>query len=174
MYLRVCVQPYISEDTRKSEEILILAPAPGSKSEDHYRKLVLSLSVNKRSEVKIRRRKAVLGIPHVASVKPYGDAAFDSLERYAYGTLFKSGRQREILHIACDRIEIFRYLSGLDFFKTIPRILGVRILGMTVSFSLDMGGHPDLFPLPAVVIQPVKVLHTGLIVDRMVKPPYTV
>ena len=79
----------------------------------------------------------------------------------------------KIPDITRNRVELLRDLSRKDILNSVPRILGVDILRMSVSLHLDVSRHPDVRPASAVVVSRLKFLNRFPVILRIGKLPHS-
>ena len=145
MYIRYSVQKYVPVKSGKTVEILILTPTSGCPLKYLNRQFILPL-FQIACQLKIRRCKTVLTVPYKNSIQPNCQTTFRSLEGNEDPLPFHPFRDREIFHIACHRIKIFRDLPRPDILPAFPWILCIGILWDVIPFHLDMSRHPDIIP----------------------------
>ena len=127
-----------------------------------------------RCNLEFIRCKTVGSKPDILPVHPDCHTALGSLETEHHPVPCPVFRQREVFHIACYGIEKRRNLPDIHILCTIPRILGIAVLGMPVSFHLDMGRHRNLLPAPAVIVCSLKARDHLLFISCMEKTPGTI
>ena len=149
MHRRKGVQVYLPEDAGEAEKVLILHPTGVGVLEHLGGQLVFSGNQIVR-QLKLRGSESVLPIACVMPVAPYCKAALRPLEGDENPHPREALRQGEVLHIASHRVEFLGYLSRLYILAAVPGILGIHILGTAVSLELNVGGHRDGIPAPAV------------------------
>ena len=151
-------------------EILILGPAAACPLEDLRGQLVFAVP-DIGGQVKFRRGEAVLAVSHILSVQPERHAALHTLEGNVYGHALHGFRKGKILYIACRRVEPGGNLPGQDLLPAVPWILHVQISGDIVALHLDMGRHPDLSPVSAVIVIRLKALDRVVQISSIRKLP---
>ena len=173
MYNGYGIEIHIPENTGKTEEILILAPAAGAPFEHLCCQLVFPL-LQIGSQIELRGGKAVLTVPHIAAVTPQSKSAFHPLERDIHRLPLPFFGHLKIFHIACHRIKALGNLSRKRLFSSVPGILYIGILGRVVSLHLNMCRNADIRPAPAVAFRFLEVLYHGLIIRGIGKLPQPV
>ena len=149
------VQIYISIDTGKTEEVLILHPAAGTPLEYHHSQFIFTRN-QIRCQFKFRWGKRILAVTHIVAVAPQSHAAFHTLERDTNLLPSHSLRHFKIFHIASYRIKAGRNLTWHYILVTIPRILHIHIHGSIIALHLQMCRHRNHIPVVTIIICPVK------------------
>ncbi len=157
MHRWLCIQVYIPENPGKTVKVLVLRPASAGPLIYLQGQLVFTFQ-KEWGQLKVGRGKAVFAVAHILPVEPQGHAAFHSLEGNVEGLSLHLFWHMEIFYIACSRVKAGRDFPVPNFFPPVPWVLGVDIGRDVVPFHLDMGRHPDVAPVPAIVIQTFKPL----------------
>ena len=145
----------VPEDPAEAHKVLILQPAADAPPVHPAGQLVFP-GFQIRRDIEFVRREAVRGETDVPAVHPQGHAALRSLEAEDHPIPRPFRGQGEIPGVAGHRIEPDGRLPDADLLRPVPGILGVGILGMAVSFHLDMSRHGNLRPAAAVVFRAFK------------------
>ena len=150
MYIRNRIEIDVPENSREPEKILILAPAASCEAEDLGGQLVFALRVNEFRELEFGWREAVLRIADIVPVQPQSETALRSLEGYKDPFSLHKGGKIKVLHIAGNGIKTLRNFARANVFITVPGILYICILRMSVPLHLDMGRDSDHIPFSRI------------------------
>ena len=164
------VQEYLPEEAGEAEEVLVLHPAGVGVLEYLGGQLVLP-GDEELCQLKLRGGEAVLAVADVAPVAPHRQAALRPLEGDKYPLPRHTLRQGEIFDIAPHGVVPLRYLPRLHVLHPVPGVLHVHILGPPIALELDVGGHGDNVPPPAVHVRSEKSGDGPLDILRVVKEP---
>ena len=167
------VHIYISENTGKSPEILILKPASAASFIYLYCQLILFI-LYKRCNVKLSRGKAVLTVPYKASVKPHIEGSFHTLEGKKKFLSLQAFFQFKFLYIASHRIVFSGNPGRAKLFLSVPGIHGVNIMHMVIALGLDMTWNLNPSKMTDVIAFPVKIFFPSVRILTVGKAPFSV
>ena len=180
MDFRYRIEIYIPENSRETEEILVLAPAAGGPFENLHGEPVDSLP-HIRRQIKLCRGKAVLAVPHIAAVEPESHSAFDPLEGNAHRAARPSFRKGKAAYIRPHRVEDGRHFTRGELLTAVPRILRIDILRpvvprlsarhIVIAGQLDVAGNTDVIPPVRGDVIAHEILRRGVVIDRVSKFP---
>ncbi len=152
----------------------------------HLNRQHISLFPDKRSQVKLRRRKAVLCIPHKLSVQPYIYRLLYPFKTDPHALSDKSLVQIKHLPVRTDRIVctftehpgtvsgIFHAIRCPAVFLPFPRIHRIDITDLIIACQLDVPRHHDRIKAAIIISFLIKVLRTALYISAVTECPLAV
>ena len=167
------IQEHIAEYSGKTVHVLVFQPASRSPFEIQYGKAV-SAFLQKRSQIKIRRRKGILAVTDPASIEPDGKTGFHSLEGNPDSHPLPARRQFKEYDILPHRIEDLRDLPGGDIFASVPRILGIHICRNIIPFHLHIGRNMNVLPAADIGVRLLEIRNDGTVIPGIMELPESV
>ena len=151
MQFRLRKQLHGAEQTAHAPEILIFQPASGGKAVRLHGQGIFA-GVDGGGHIKFSGGKGILGVADVNAVAPNGGGAVRTVQ--AQVAACPVLRQGETALILPDGVIILRNLAGVQLFVTIPRVLGVDVMGRAVGLTgllqalhLDKARHGQGVPV---------------------------
>ena len=167
------VEEHIAEQTGKAHEILILDPAAGAPTHHLAAELVFAGNEVGR-QLEVAGRERIGREADVVAVEPDDDAALRALEGDEHAPAGKALRQKEMLAVAGDGVEIPGDFADLDILPAVPGVLHVAVLRHAVALHLDVGGDGDVRPAAAVVVGRFKAVDGLAEIQCVVELPQAV
>ncbi|CUP75497.1 Uncharacterised protein [Dorea longicatena] len=173
MNIRNCIKIYITVNTRKPEEILIFTPTACRPFEHLDCQFILPFFYII-CQFKFRRCKGILTITRKHSIHPKCKSAFCSLKGNKESFSFHFFRHHKIIYIACNRIKMFRYFSGMNIFMPFPWILYICILRHIISFHLNMCRYIDFIPVSAGIFFRLESFNRTFVISCIMEFPHSI
>ena len=160
MHLGLGVEIDRAEQAREAEKVLILQPG-GAAVLVHLSAQAVAGFLYIRSQIKLRRRKAVLGIADKMAVAPDIQCLLGTLKAHADALPAQPLIQVKLPHIAADRGVVPVDLRRAQITAAVPRVEGVGVLDLPVALQLDMPGHTDSAKGRKIGVRTVEIRRAG-------------